>query len=67
MRNWRLKAGLLQKDAAARLRVDPQTVLNWERDKTAIEVRFYPAIIALLGYNPLPAGRTPGQRIRRAD
>ncbi len=42
------------------------TVVNWERIKTVIEVRFYPAIIALLGYNPLPAGRTPGQRIRRA-
>jgi hypothetical protein len=30
-------------------------------------VRFYPAIIALLGFNVLPEGKTPGERIKRAD
>ena len=66
MRNWRLKAGLSQKDVAARLGADPMTVVNCERNKTVIEVRFYPAIIALLGCNPLPEARTPGGRMRRA-
>ena len=66
LRNWRLKAGLSQKEVAARLGVGPMTVVNWEHCKTVIEVRFYPAIIALLGFNPLPEGRTPGERIRRA-
>ena len=66
LRNWRLKAGLSQKDVAARLGADPMTVVNWERNKTVIEVRFYPAIIALLGCNPLPEARTPGGRIQRA-
>lgn len=51
---------------AARLDSDPLTVVNWERGKTAIEVRFYPAIIALLGFNPLAERQTPGERIRRA-
>lgn len=66
MRNWRLKAGLSQKEVAARLGADPLTLVNWERGKTVIDVRFYPAIIALLGLNPLPEGQTPGERIRRA-
>ncbi|MHB8837690.1 MAG: helix-turn-helix domain-containing protein [Gemmatimonadaceae bacterium] len=65
MRKWRLKAGLLQKDAAAILDVDPLTVVNWELGKTGVDVRFYPAIIALLGFNPLAEGKTPGERIRR--
>jgi transcriptional regulator with XRE-family HTH domain len=66
LRNWRLRAGLSQKEVAARLGSDPLTVVNWERNKTAIEARFYPAIIALLGFDPLPEGQTPGARIRRA-
>lgn len=53
-------------EVAIRLSVDPLTVGNWERGKTLIEVRFYPAIISLLGFNPLPQGQTPGERIRRA-
>jgi transcriptional regulator with XRE-family HTH domain len=65
LRNWRLKAGLSQKEVAARLSADPLTVVNWERNNTVIEVRFNPAIIALLGFNPLPEGRTPGERKRR--
>jgi hypothetical protein len=28
-------------------------------------IRFYPAILAFLGYNPLPEGRTTGERVRR--
>mgnify|MGYP000419056015 CR=1 FL=1 len=66
MRNWRLKAGLSQKEVAARLGADPLTVANWERINTVIEVRFCPGIIALLGFNPLPEGQTQGERIRRA-
>ncbi|MBA4072803.1 MAG: hypothetical protein C0497_13345 [Gemmatimonas sp.] len=40
LKNWRLKAGLTQKEVAAWLGVDPLTVVNWERGKTAIEARF---------------------------
>ncbi len=46
--------------------MDPGTVLNWERPKAVIHARFYPNIIALLGFNPLPEARTPGERIRWA-
>jgi DNA-binding XRE family transcriptional regulator len=50
--------GLLQHEVAAQLGVDKFTVLNWERGKTAPDVRYYPAIITFLGYNPLPQGAT---------
>lgn len=66
LRNWRLKAGLFQKDVAAKVGADPISVLHWERGKTAVETRFHPAIIALLGYNPLPEAETPGGQVTRA-
>ncbi|MBW7934288.1 MAG: helix-turn-helix transcriptional regulator, partial [Gemmatimonadaceae bacterium] len=66
LRNWRLRAGLTQKDVAARLGADPLSVVNWERGRTDIHMRFYSPIIALLGFNPLPDVQTLGERIRRA-
>lgn len=34
---------------------------HWEEHLTLrIEIRFYPAILAFLGYNPLPDPKTPG-------
>ena len=65
-RKRRLDLGLTQKDAAAQLGVDPDTVRNWEQARTEVELRFYPALIQFLGYNPLPEARTRGQAIRRA-
>ena len=66
LRKRRLDLALTQKDAAAQLGVDPDTVRNWEQARTEVEVRFYPALIQFLGYNPLPEARTRGQAIRRA-
>jgi len=59
--------GLLQADVAQLFGVDKASVLNWERGKTAPEVRYYPAIIAFLRYNPLPpAGDAFGERLKAA-
>jgi len=59
--------GLLQRDVARVVGVDKWTVLNWERGKTQPVVRYYPAIIAFLGYNPLPAaGETFPERLKAA-
>src|SRR2546427_993871 len=66
LRKRRLDLGLTQKDAAAQLGVDPDTVRNWEQARTEVEVRFYPVLIQFLGYDPLPEARTRGQAIRRA-
>jgi len=45
--------------------LDPESLENWERNRTRIAVRFYPALIAFLGYNPLPEARTRGEAVRR--
>lgn len=47
------------------MKADPVTIRNWEKGWTQIDVRFYPAIIEFLGYNPLPEARTLGEAVRR--
>jgi transcriptional regulator with XRE-family HTH domain len=66
LRKRRLDLGLSQVEVAAQLRLSEATIVNWERGKTEIEERFFPAVIAFLGYNPLPEAVTAGQAIRRA-
>jgi DNA-binding XRE family transcriptional regulator len=46
--------------------VNKATVMNWESGHTAPATAFYPAIIAFLGYNPLPAPRSPEEAVQRA-
>jgi transcriptional regulator with XRE-family HTH domain len=65
LRARRIGLGLLQKDAAPRMGVHTATVTNWELGNTEPEERFIPALIGFLGYNPLPASRSPGEAIRR--
>jgi len=45
--------------------LDPESLENWETNRTRIAVRFFPALIAFLGYNPLPEARTRGEEVRR--
>jgi DNA-binding XRE family transcriptional regulator len=47
------------------LAVDADSIRNWEAGQTSIEVRYYPALIEFLGYNPLPLAKTPGAEVRR--
>jgi transcriptional regulator with XRE-family HTH domain len=65
LRAWRLDLGLTQKEAAVRLAVGPDSVRNWESGRTSVEARFYPALIALLGYNPLPEPTSIGRAVQR--
>jgi DNA-binding XRE family transcriptional regulator len=58
--------GITQKEAARRMGVDQWTVINWEKGRTEPAVRFVPAIIRLLGYDPIPLGRTFEDRLRAA-
>lgn len=44
--------GLRQRDVAAKIGVHALTVTNWEKGHTAPEIRFLPAILDFLGYNP---------------
>ena len=41
------------------------SVFNWEANTSAPEIRYMPAIIRFLGYNPLPAAEGWGERLVR--
>lgn len=45
---------LFQRDVAQRIGVDAWTLLRWEKDRTEPPKRYWPAILALLGYDPFP-------------
>jgi transcriptional regulator with XRE-family HTH domain len=64
LRRQRILRGLLQKEVANEIGVDPFTVLNWERGKCEPKIRFIPAITTFLGYCPWTAPATPGDRFR---
>jgi hypothetical protein len=57
----RLDLGLLQKAVAKLLRADPDSSRNWEAGRRAVAIGYYPALLAFLGYDPLPAPRTWGE------
>ena len=45
----RLDLGLTRKAAAKQMQLDPESLENWEKNRTQVAVRFYPALIAFLG------------------
>lgn len=59
----RMDLGLVQKDVATQIGVDTWTVTNWEKRGLAPCIRYYPAIIRFLGYEPFDAEQegTPAQ------
>ncbi len=65
IRKRRLALKMLQKDVAEQLGVDKTSVFNWEANTSAPEIRYIPAIIDFLGYNPLPEATTWGERLVR--
>lgn len=65
LRTRRFDLGLLQKEVAVELGVGASSVYNRESGRTEPEFRHLPAIIAFLGYDPTPKGKTLGQRVRR--
>jgi transcriptional regulator with XRE-family HTH domain len=54
LRTRRLDLKLLQKQVSEQIGVDGTTITNWELNATAPAIRYIPAIIEFLGYNPLP-------------
>lgn len=54
LRKRRLILGLTQAEMATQLGVNEWTVGNWENDETRPVLRFIPAIIQFLGYDPEP-------------
>jgi DNA-binding XRE family transcriptional regulator len=46
--------------------VHEQTITGWERNATVPEVRYIPAIIQFLGYDPLPESSSLPERLATA-
>lgn len=51
---------------ADELGANHKTYENWEQEKYEPEIRFFPAILAFLGYDPSPEPVTLGERIQAA-
>ncbi len=57
LKKRRMDLGITQKEAAHRIGAGQFTVINWEKGRTEPAVRFLPAIMPFLGYDPFPEGR----------
>jgi transcriptional regulator with XRE-family HTH domain len=68
LKKRRLILKLYQRDLAKYLDVTPDTILNWEKDRSAPPIGAMPRIVEFLGYDPfpLPAPTTLTERMRAA-
>jgi transcriptional regulator with XRE-family HTH domain len=66
LRRVRLDRGLSQRHAAEAIGCHATALLHWEKGSAEPELRFLPAILRFLGYDPRPEPRTFGGRIRAA-
>jgi transcriptional regulator with XRE-family HTH domain len=66
IRKRRLDLNLLQKQVADQIGVHEMTITGWEGNATIPEVRYMPAIIQFLGYNPLSTASSFPERLAAA-
>jgi transcriptional regulator with XRE-family HTH domain len=64
IKHVRSERGLRQVDAAEAIGVSAATILHWEAGHTEPPVKFMPAIVRFLGYEPWPEPATFGERMR---
>jgi DNA-binding transcriptional regulator YiaG len=65
IRRQRLGLKMLQREVAEQLGVDKASVVNWEGNASVPQIRYMPAIIRFLNYNPLPAANGWRERLVR--
>src|SRR6266478_3411533 len=66
IRRRRLTLKLLQRQVAQQLGVNGATVTNWETNGVQPTLKYIPAVIRFLGYNPLPPSLSGlGERLVR--
>lgn len=63
IRTKRLGMRMLQREVAEQIGVDKTSVFNWEANASTPEIRYMPAIIRFLGYNPLPPVKTLAEQL----
>jgi transcriptional regulator with XRE-family HTH domain len=66
IRARRFDLKLHQKQVAEEIGVHETTITGWEGNTTVPEVRYMPAIIQFLGYNPLPLANSLPERLVEA-
>jgi DNA-binding XRE family transcriptional regulator len=54
LKKARLDRGIRQKEAARSIACRPATLGTWEKGRVAPDIRFWPAILRFLGYDPWP-------------
>jgi transcriptional regulator with XRE-family HTH domain len=64
IREQRGERQLRQYDVAQQIGVSPQTIGNWERNRTAPPVSLMPAIFRFIGFDPSPEPATLADRMR---
>jgi site-specific DNA recombinase len=63
LRLRRLSLKLLQRQVAAQFGINVASIYNWENNRGEPELRYIPAILTFLGYNPFPAPTSTGDRL----
>jgi len=63
LRRRRLALKLLQREVAERLGVVEASIWSWEANTCELEIRYMPAIVVFLGYNPLPPPKGWAERL----
>jgi transcriptional regulator with XRE-family HTH domain len=63
LKKRRRELGLLQREAAERMGVSTDRVVNWENDKTAPVAAQFRPVVAFLGYDPTPEPQTLAERL----
>lgn len=64
LRKRRHELKLQQKQIAKRLKINQWTYIKWETNRVEPETRYWPRIIAILGYDPHSEPKTLGDRLR---
>jgi transcriptional regulator with XRE-family HTH domain len=63
LKKRRKELGLLQREAAERMGVSTDTVVNWEKDNTKPVAAQFRPVVAFLGYDPTPKAQTLAERV----
>jgi transcriptional regulator with XRE-family HTH domain len=65
IRRKRLDLKMLRREVAEQFGVGETSVFKWEANTSRPDLKYMPAVIRFLGYNPLPEGDTLGERLVR--
>lgn len=63
LKRCRIQRRLNQVEAARILKVNPSTILNWEKGHTEPPVEAMPALVQFLGYDPSPEPQSLPERL----